>query len=138
MSHSDDAVLAGLLTWVRDIAVGRTAVQFTLSLSLDRSYYPNTSVADLIALPGLLHYGDNSELDEAVMMEVQICQSFHMIFNSVTRLSWLLNRTLLLKQFCHTLTQDLVTMAILGKQLTNIVVGVNISTTTGKQCKLLY
>ena len=66
-------MLAGLLTWVRDIAVGRTAVQFTLSLSLDWSYYPNTSVADLIALPGLLHYGDNSELDEAVMMEVQIC-----------------------------------------------------------------
>ena len=70
--HSDDAVLAGLLTWTRDIAVSRTAVQFTLSLSLDRSYYPNTSIADLIALPGLLHYGDSSELDEAVMMEVHI------------------------------------------------------------------
>ena len=61
-----------MLTWARDITAGRTAVQFTLSLSLDYSYYPNVSVADMIMLPGLLHYGDSSELDEAVMMEVLI------------------------------------------------------------------
>lgn len=59
-----------MLTWARDIAVSRTAVQFTLSLSLDRSYYPNASITDTVALPGLLHFGDSSELDEAVMMEV--------------------------------------------------------------------
>lgn len=63
-------VLAGVLTWARDITVSRTSVQFTLSLSLDRSYYPDVNVSDMITLPGLLHYGDNSELDEAVMMEV--------------------------------------------------------------------
>jgi len=68
--HSDGAVLAGVLTWARDVTAGRTAVKFTLELSLDRFYYPNVSVADMIPLPGLLHYGDNDELDEDVMMEV--------------------------------------------------------------------
>ena len=61
-----------MLTWARDITGGRTTVQFTLSLSLDRSYYPNVNVSDMITLPGLLHYGDSSELDEAVMMKVLI------------------------------------------------------------------
>ena len=63
-------MLGGVLTWARDVSVGRTAVVFTLTLSLDHYYYPNVSVASIIPLPGLLHYGDNSELDDAVMMMV--------------------------------------------------------------------
>ena len=74
-----------MLTWVRDITVGRTSVQFTLSLSLDRSYYPDVNVSDMITLPGLLHYGDNSELDEAVMMEVPIKS-----YNSLLKLQYVI------------------------------------------------
>ena len=61
-----------MLTWARNIAAGRTAVQFTLSLSLDQSYYPNVSLGHVIPLPGLLYYGDSSEQDEAVMMKVLV------------------------------------------------------------------
>ena len=60
-------MLSGLLTWARLTGVSRTSVQFTLTLSLD---YGNVSVGDTIPLPGLLLYGDNSQVDESVMMEV--------------------------------------------------------------------
>ena len=70
ISYPDGAVLAGLLTWARNTVVSRTSVQFTLKLSLDYSYYNNVSVGDTIPLPGLLLYGDNSQLDEDTMMEV--------------------------------------------------------------------
>lgn len=86
-----------MLTWARDVTAGRTAVQFTLSLSLDRSYYSNVSVADMIPLPGLLHYGDNNELDEAVMMEVLLMILCDLVCNYFTRLLWLLHIILLLR-----------------------------------------
>ena len=63
-------MLAGLLTWARNTGVSRTSVQFTLTLSLDHAYYDDVTVDDTIPLPGLLLYGDNSQVDEEAMMEV--------------------------------------------------------------------
>lgn len=126
-----------MLTWVRDNAAGRTAVQFTLSLSLDRSYYHNASINDTITLPGTLRYGDSNELNEDVMMEVyHIIMAYcgYLIF--VSRLLWLPNHTSLLRQFYYTRIPGLVTMVILGRQLMSIVVGATCLAITGKQCNV--
>lgn len=81
---TDGAVLSGLLTWARLTGVSRTSVQFTLTLSLDHVYYGDVSVGDTIPLPGLLLYGDNSQVDEGAMMEVMNITNYTVTLNYMT------------------------------------------------------
>ena len=68
----DSAVLTGTLTWVKvDSNESRTTAQFTLTLSLSHSQYPEASVGDGVEVRGaLVKFGDGeTNGDTPLLME---------------------------------------------------------------------
>ena len=69
-----DAVISGSLSWQSALENGRTAAQLTLTLTLQRSYYPDINSTHVrvasIPIPGVLNFGDGSMVDQSDLMEV--------------------------------------------------------------------
>lgn len=73
--HStDEAVISGSLSWESALENGRTAARLLLTLTLDRSYYPDINSTHVgvatIPIPGVLKFGDGSNADQSDRLEV--------------------------------------------------------------------
>ena len=67
-----EAVLSGMMTWERPSGYGRTTAQFTLTLILSHTLFPNASAGGVVVMPGRVDFGDG-ESSEGMDMEVGVC-----------------------------------------------------------------
>ena len=80
LSSIDEAVFSGTLTWKSAPTVGRTAAQFTLTLTLSLEYTStNVTVGGLVEQPGRLKFGDGNEV-KGGLMQVRVEQLAWLLF----------------------------------------------------------
>ena len=70
---SDAAILAGSLAWRKEEDGSRTTAQFTLSLTLALSFFPNATQGGTVLLNGgVLEFGDRETEEQPLDMEVLV------------------------------------------------------------------